>query len=111
MFMRAIVIRKLAIPLLLGLGLLTSLAIQAAPATDKGRNDPYVCGTDDVLIAGAPLSICVRDSSSYTVDRDEVAQFYGGHAEGVYLWVGRDVWGPEQVPAGNPVNRYTPVSN
>ena len=80
----------------------------------------------DVIIPGSPISITVRPSGSYAVYRNGIQQFYGGNAEGVYLWVpdvantptplargsivlSSTVWGPEQVPAGNPVNLYTPI--
>jgi hypothetical protein len=59
--------------------------------------------------------VIVRDSGSYAVYRNNVQQFYECNAEGHYLWVpsleSYAVWGPEQVPAGNNVNNYTPVSN
>ena len=83
---------------------------QAAPAADKGGGEGYVASPQDVTIPGSPLSVVVRDTSSYGVYRNGTQQFYGGHAEGVYLWVNGQVWGPEQVPAGRPVNPYTPVS-
>ena len=59
----------------------------------------------DVTIPGAPLSVVVRDTSSYGVYRNGVQQFYGGNAKGVYLWVNGQVWGPEAVPQATPSTR------
>jgi hypothetical protein len=83
----------------------------AAPSMDKGGGQATAATPLDVTIPGAPISVIVRPTSSYGVYRNSIQQFYGGHAEGVYLWVNGAVWGPEQVPAGLSVNEYTPVSN
>src|SRR4051794_17998350 len=53
----------------------------AAPAADKGGGGDYIASPQDVTIPGAPLSVVVRDTSSYGVYRNGVQQFYGGHAE------------------------------
>jgi hypothetical protein len=99
------------IGLLLGLVGWAGSAAVAAPAADKGGDGPYAATPLDVTIPGAPLQVVVRPSGSYSVYRNNVQQFYGGYAEGVYLWVNGVVWGPEAVPAGNSVNQYTLVSN
>jgi uncharacterized repeat protein (TIGR01451 family) len=97
--------------LLLALVGLVAAPSKAAPAADKGGGRGYAASPLDVTIPGSPLSVVVRDTSSYGVYRNGTNQFYGGNAEGVYLWVNGQVWGPEAVPAGNSVNDYTPVSN
>ncbi len=97
--------------LLVGLvGLVGSPAL-AAPPADKGGGGSYAATPLDVTIPGSPLQVVVRPSGSYAVYRNGTQQFYGGYAEGVYLWVNGQVWGPETVPAGNSVNQYTPVSS
>jgi hypothetical protein len=68
-------------------------------------------------IYGFPLTITVEDSGQMDIRYRDPSenQFYGGDAEGVYLWVNvggtTTVFGPEHVPAGNNANPYTPVSN
>ncbi len=70
----------------------------------------------DLTIPGSPISVIVRDSGAYGVYRNNVQQFFGGYAEGTYLWVQApggavQVWGPEYVPAGRQPNTYTPISH
>ena len=89
---------------------------QGSPDPAKpGADAPERSGPLDVTIPGSPLRVVVRDSGAYGVYRNNVQQFFGGYAEGVYLWVpgpnGVSVWGPERVPAGLEPNRYTPLSN
>jgi hypothetical protein len=95
----------------------TSVAAQkepsAKPTPDARSENPLV----DQLLVGYPLTITVKDTAQLDIryrDPDEY-QFYGQDAEGVYLWVNvggtTKVYGPETVPAGNPVNEYVPVSN
>ncbi len=79
--------------------------------TKPPGNAPYVASPQDVTIPGSPISVIVRPSGSYAVYRNGIQQFYGAYAEGVYLWVNGQVWGPEQVPAGRTVNPYTQVSS
>lgn len=85
---------------------------------DKPSSVPtYEPSADDLTIPGSPISVVVRPSGSYAAFRDDDAQFYGGHAEGAYLWVhpssgSTTVWGPENVPGYDDlVYGYTPVSN
>lgn len=70
----------------------------------------------DQVIPGAPLNMTVEDLGRMQIRyRDYGDQFFGGDAEGVYLWadVGgtTTVFGPGQVPAGRDTNAYIPVSN
>ncbi|MDQ6694640.1 MAG: S-layer homology domain-containing protein [Chloroflexota bacterium] len=91
----------------------------------QGKSSPVHKGsaplTDQVLY-GFPLTITVEDSTQmqiqYTnpqVDQNASQQFFGSDAEGVYLWVivngATQVFGPQNVPAGNGVNPYNFVSN
>jgi hypothetical protein len=101
------------IALLIGAFALLAPAAAARPpqAPKPPGNSPYAPTPLDVTIPGSPLSVVVRPSGSYAVYRNNIQQFYGGYAEGPYLWVNGAVWGPEQVPAGNAVNMYTPISS
>ncbi len=101
------------IALLVGaFALLAPAATAQRPLGNKPPgNSPYVASPQDVTIPGNPISVIVRPSGSYAVYRNGIQQFYGAYAEGVYLWVNGQVWGPEQVPAGRAVNMYTQVSS
>jgi len=70
------------------------------------------------VVHGFPLTTTVEDSTqlNITYRSDTENQFYGGDADGPFLWVKVagtvKVFGPvTSVPAGNTVNPYTPVSN
>lgn len=69
------------------------------------------------VIYGFPLTTTVEDSTQMdiTYRSDTENQFFGGDAEGVYLWLNNGgtvtVYGPQHVPAGRTVNPYTFVSN
>src|SRR5437763_1985297 len=65
----------------------------------------------DQTIPGVPLRSVARDTGSVGVLYNDAQQFYDTFAEGVYLWVNGQVWGPASVPLGPMVNEYTPVSN
>jgi hypothetical protein len=88
-----------------------------AQSADKPVQKRPVDPLANQVIQGFPLTITVEDSTSMDVRyRDPLeTQFFGGDAEGIYLWVNvagvTKVFGPEQVPAGNHVNPYTFVSN
>jgi pimeloyl-ACP methyl ester carboxylesterase len=118
----------LVIAILLALVVLTTgdhqVSADTAPGKDgsaeqvlKGGKEPKGSDTPlDVTIPGSPISVVARPSGSYGVYRNSIKQFYGGYAEGVYLWVrsasgSTAVWGPEQVPAGRNPNRYTQTSH
>ncbi len=68
-------------------------------------------------IIGFPLTTTVEDSGQMDIRYRDPSenQFFGGDAEGVYLWVNvggiTTVFGPASVPAGNNANPYTPLSN
>lgn len=118
--------------LALVLGTLAALAFLAAGSSgamaqsakgDKQQTNPAPSRPEATqVIYGYPMTITVQDDTSMNVQYTNPAlnqnvsnQFYGGTAEGVYLWVNvggtTKVFGPAQVPAGNAVNPYTFVSN
>jgi len=81
--------------------LLAAFALLAPAATAQHSagnkppgNAPYVASPQDVTIPGNPITVIVRPSGSYAVYRNGIQQFYGAYAEGVYLWVNGQVWGP-----------------
>jgi len=76
------------------------------------RQDPLTAQ----IINGYPMTITVEDNGRMRIRyRDLGDQFYGGDAEGVYVWartgVTTTVFGPGQVPAGNATVPYVAVSN
>src|SRR5437868_89099 len=103
------------------LAALTLLALSGASASAQPAGKPappkrpFVPGANQV-INGFPMTITVEDSTQVNIDyRDLGNQFFGGDAEGAFLWVAQGgvtrVFGPQSVPAGNTVNPYTFVSN
>ncbi len=89
-----------------------SRALAPPPPAAKGDgNQSYPATPLDQTIPGSPLRVVVRPSGSYAVYRNNIQQFFGQYAEGVYLWVNNQVWGPELVPAGQAVNMYTQISS
>src|SRR5947199_6838064 len=48
----------------------------------------------DQTIPGTPVRATARDSGSVGIFYNGVGQFYSEYAEGVYLWVNGQVWGP-----------------
>jgi hypothetical protein len=82
------------------------------PAAPKEQASPLT----NQVISGFPMTITVEDNGRMRIDyRDLGNQFYGGDAEGVYLWVNvagtTTVFGPGHVPAGLDTIPYIPVSN
>jgi hypothetical protein len=104
---------------LAGLAGLAALAGQVGERPTAAKPLPPVKAANPQaaqLIAGYPLTITVQDDTRMEIDyRDTGYQFFGQNAEGAYLWANvagtTKVFGPDSVPAGNPTNTYTSVSN
>jgi uncharacterized repeat protein (TIGR02543 family) len=62
-------------------------------------------------VFGSPLSFYVNDDTSTAMYYNGIQQFYGGNAEGVFIWVNGAVYGAGYVPAGQTTNAYTWVGN
>jgi hypothetical protein len=90
----------------------TAAAPIAKPLPPKQPANPLT----EQIIPGFPLSMTVEDNGRMQIRyRDYGDQFFGGDAEGAYLWANvagtTTVFGPGHVPAGRDTNEYTPVSN
>lgn len=72
---------------------------------------PLAVDTTQYVSSGSPLTFYVRDDTSTAVFYNGVRQFYGDYAEGVFLWVNNNVYGPGTVPAGLTTHAYTLISN
>ncbi len=111
----------------LTLGVLAALALLAAGSSGalaqskKGSDTPQAPMANQTIYS-FPMTITVQDDTSMNIkytnqalNQNESQQFFGGTAEGVYLWVNvggeTKVFGPEHVPAGRTVNPYQFVSN
>ncbi len=80
-------------------------------AAGKPANPKYVASPDVQTINGSPLSLNINDDTSTAIDYNGTAQYYGGNAEGAYMWYNGMVYGPGNVPAGDTVNAWNPISN
>ncbi|HEX9990402.1 MAG TPA: S-layer homology domain-containing protein [Chloroflexia bacterium] len=126
--MKAIPALKRPITLLVGiLGLLAALmlllttgpdvAAQSKKKEKEKPQNPPVHHDANQQISGFPLTITVEDDLQMDIRYRDPAQyqFYGGTAEGVFLWANQGVetkvFGPQPIPFGNNSNLYTPVSN
>jgi hypothetical protein len=65
----------------------------------------------DQTIPGVPLRAVARDSGTVGIFYNAAGQYYADYAEGIYLWVNGQVWGPAGVPLGPTVHEYSPMSN
>src|SRR5438045_1859098 len=103
----------LASALLLGLLALTGGRTMASPVGPSAPAKPQVKAPPmaDQTIPGTPVRAVARDSGTVGIFYNNAAQYYSDYAEGVYLWVNSQVWGPSGVPLGPTVNEYTTVSN
>ncbi len=83
--------------------------LNASKAQAQAR--PYYV-QNPLLISGSPLEITVNDNTSTAINYNGLLQYYGNNAEGAYVWYNGQVYGPmPQVPAGNPVQAWQPVSH
>jgi S-layer homology domain len=82
-----------------------------APTSRKPPSPHFIASPDAQTINGVPLNLVINDDTSTAIYYNGVQQFYGGNAEGAYVWYGGAVYGPGYVPAGNTVNPWTAVSN
>ena len=84
----------------------------SAPGEQTQRQpDLYPRPLFDQTIFGNPLRVVVRPAGVMRSIAIISSNSIGQYAEGVYLWVNGQVWGPEQVPAGRRVNVYTQISS
>jgi len=87
---------------------------QTAPPQTKDRQSS-ANPSAAVVITGNPINITVNDNTSVDLKYNTSSQYFGGNAEGAYLWytntAGVVVYGPGTVPAGNTVSDWVPISN
>ena len=107
--------RALAIGMAVLMAAFLLVGIGATPAVGSSPVKPVPLSS--LTINGYPITITIEDSAQLdiTYRGEDQHQFFGGDAEGVYLWADSagtmKVFGPEWVQSGNGANPYEFVSN